>query len=238
MLEGHRYRLDFNTPPGKLIQRNVPRGRVLHAMWSECPREPWRGMSPLEVATGLGKLVARTEKKLGEDVNTPVAHLIAIPVDGGATNLDQLRSDIGNAQGGGVLVQSTYSGFAEDKAAGTRGDWTGRRLGPMVPTELRVLYSDVLAAVAQACGIPNSLVASDNVDGTEVREAYRRFVLTSVQPVADLIAADVSDALDTEVRLTFHGLWAHDLVGRANALDKLVSAGVDLADARRLVGLE
>ena len=71
-----------------------------------------------------------------------------------------------------------------------------------------------------------------------MREDYRRWVLTTVQPVADMIAREFSEKLGRPVALDLRPLWAHDLVGRSTALKSLVEAGVGLADAQRMVGLE
>ena len=76
-----------------------------------------------------------------------------------------------------------------------------------------------------------------HADGTAQREAYRRFVMASVEPVADLIAEAASEALDTSVSFDFSGVWAHDLAGRATALAKLTAAGIPIDEARRLAGL-
>ena len=136
VLEGWRYRLDFNVPPGKLVQRTVPRGRVCHFIWSEDPREPWRGVSPLGGATKLRTILARVEERLSDDLNTPVAHLVPIPSDGGDSKLDSLRADIGNAKGGAVLAEATSAGWDEGRAsAGTRNDWRAERLGAERPRD-------------------------------------------------------------------------------------------------------
>ena len=90
-------------------------------------------------------------------------------------------------------------------------------------------------AVGNACGIPSGLL-DPSADGTAQREAYRRFIMASVQPVADMIAEVAGEALDTEITVQFAALHAHDITGRSTALAKLVDAGLSLPDAQRLVG--
>lgn len=238
VLEGWRYRLDFQVPPGKLVQRTVPRGRVAHFMWSCSPRDPWRGLSPLTVASKLGTLAARVEDKLAQDLNAPVAHLVPVPADGGDSALDLLRTDIGNAEGGAVLAEATSTGWDEDRnQSGTRHDWKAERLGPMIPDSLLAAWKEVTAVVSQACGIPSSLTAASDSDGTQLREDYRRFVMQSVEPTADMIAETASEALEVDVAFDFAALHAHDIQGRAAALAKLTAAGIPADEARRLVGL-
>ena len=238
MLRDWRYELHVPRPDGTMQKRNVAREAVLHLMWAYDPGRPWEGISPLTSASLLGKLAAGAESKLVEDLATPTASLVAIPVDGGAAALDSLRSDIGDAKGKALLVQGTAAGWEEGRnQAGTNKDWKPSRLGPEIPEQLRALYSDVLASVAQCCGIPASLVQFENVDGTEVREAFRRWIMASVQPVADLIAEAASEAFEADVVFDFRGLWAHDLQGRASAFQKLTAGGMSTAEAREIVGL-
>ncbi len=237
VLEGWRYRLDFATPPGNITQRTVPRGRVAHFMWAENPREPWRGVAPLAAASKLGTLIARAEDKLAQDLKAPTAHLLPTPKDGGDSNLDSLRNDIGNAEGAAVLVEATSTGWDDDRhQAGTRRDWKSERLGPEVPESLISVYRDVADAVLAACGIPADLVRHD-ADGTAQRESWRRWIMGTVQPMADLIADTASAALEVEVRFDFAGLHAHDITARATALGKLTDAGLPMEEAQRLVGL-
>ena len=195
VLAGYHYKLEQSEPPGDTKSRTVPRERVAHFMWTESPREPWRGLPP--IAGKLGTLAARVESKLAQDLATPVAMLVPIPKDGGSPQLEALRSDIAKAEGAAVLVEATSTGWDETRGqAGTRQDWKPSRLGPEVPQGLRETWGDVLAAVAHACGIPAALLDAD-ADGTSQRESYRRFVMASVQPVADMVADVASGRLWT-----------------------------------------
>ena len=236
VLEDFRYRLDIPMPKGKTLQRTVPRDAVLHFTWSVDPREPWAGVSPLESATSLRKIAARIEDRMGQDLATPVAHLVPIPTDGGDTNLDSLRGDIGKAKGNAVLVEATSQGWEDKGERGTRHDWKAERLGPEVPTELRHAWRDILDAVGTACGIPAALTHQD-ADGTAQREAYRRFVMSAVEPIADMIAETASEGLEAGISLHFDSLWAHDLAGRAAAYQKLRAGDMPDADARRIAGI-
>ena len=237
VLAGWRYRLEQPEPPGDTKAKVVPRERVAHFMWTESAREPWRGVAPLAAASKLGTLAARVEDKLAQDLATPVAMLVPVPKDGGDPRLDSLRGDIAAAEGAAVLVEATSTGWDETRGqAGTRQDWKGQRLGPEIPDGLRATWAAVLVAVSAACGIPAGLSDPD-ADGTAQREAYRRFVMASVQPVADMVAEVAGEALDTSVTIGFAALHAQDITGRSNAMAKLVSAGMSLADAQKLVGL-
>lgn len=241
VLEGWRYKLDLYFPPGRMLQRTVPREGVAHFKWAESAREPWRGLSPLADASTLSKLIGRAEGKLAEDLNTPTACLLPVPEDGGDGGdndpLASLKADIGKGEGAVVTVQSTRTWAEDEGRAAPRHDWKGERLGPMVPATLIEAYREITASVAGACGIPPGLVMGLKVDGTLAREQYRRFVMASAEPVASMIAADASEALDADVSFDFSGLWAHDLVGRASTFQKLVAGGMDLERAVAVSGL-
>ena len=236
VLAGWEYRVEVIAPPGGSISSIVPSDGVLHPMWAVDPREAWRGISPMGAASLGGKLAAQVESKLIEEASTPTAHILPVPADGGATNLTQLRTDIGGAKGKAVLAESTHAGWNDGKPSGTREDWKAQRLGPEIPDGLRALYGDILDRVLGACGIPAALAAAD-ADGTAQREAYRRFVMSAVEPVAEVIAEEASAKLDAEVGFDFAQLHAHDIQGRASAYERLRRAEMPDADARRLTGL-
>ena len=94
VLKGWRYKLETTEPPGDTTSKVVPREAVAHFLWSEHPREPWRGVSPLAAASKLGTLAARVEGKIAEDLAAPTCYILPIPADGGDPKLDALRGDI------------------------------------------------------------------------------------------------------------------------------------------------
>ena len=69
-----------------------------------------------------------------------------------------------------------------------------RRFGIDSPEAVGKLRESAAPAVLNACGVPVSLAT--DADGTSKRESYRRFVIASVEPVAGMIAYEVSCKLD------------------------------------------
>ena len=59
----------------------------------------------------------------------------------------------------------------------------------------------------------------------------------AVAPQAAGLARELSEKLETPVTFDFGDLWAHDLVGRSQAIKNLVNAGVEIEQARQLAGL-
>ena len=106
-----------------------------------------------------------------------------------------------------------------------------------VPETLIEAYREISMCVWAACGIPPGIAGGLKSDGTLAREAYRRFVLSAVEPVASMLAEVASEGLEADVRFDFRGLWAHDLQGRASAFQRLVAGGMDLERAVAASGL-
>ena len=87
-----------------------------------------------------------------------------------------------------------------------------------------------------ACGVPPMLAAAKAGDSGQ-REAWRRFLHGTVQPVSGLVAVELTGKLEQEIKLSFDGLFASDLSGRARAFGSMVKSGMDLDRAAALAGL-
>ncbi len=173
-----------------------------------------------------------------------MGHVIPLPADAGgeSDNPDDaadpfagLKAQIRDLRGRTGLVETTSSGFAEGRAAAPAQDWKPRRIGADPPEVLATLRDAVESTVLGCCGVPPDLARP----GGRTRESYRQWAASSVEPLARLVAAELSRALDVEVRLRFDRLEAADVAGRARAYRSLVGTGGEPmpdADAGRLVG--
>ena len=236
VMEGWRYRAEVPQPPGKSASRTYPRDQVAHFTWNVDPRQPWAGISPMASAAYGAKLASNVEDKLGEETGAPSALILPFPMDGGDAALDLLRGDIKAAKGGAIVLEGTASG-QDDATKGTRNDWRAERLGPMIPEQF------ARASRRRHRGRHGELRHPGSPGrrrlGTVLRcgKINRRWVMSAVQPVADLIAEEASAKLDSEVVFSFATLHAHDIAGRAGAVAKLTTAGIPVDEARRLAGL-
>lgn len=232
------YRLDLFGPSGN-VTRFVPAAAVVHARYAVDPARPWLGLSPLTWARSTGTLAANLEQRLGEEAGGSVAHVVPVPQDGGDNSDDDplkgLKADIAAAKGRTVLTETTAAGWGEGRMAAPQADWQPRRIGANPPEVLPTLRRDVFEAVLSACGVPVSLVT--DADGTSQREAYRRWYATAVKALGDLVAAELSTKLETEIRFDFTHLYAHDLAGRAQAFQKLTGGGMPVDRALAISGL-
>jgi len=163
-----------------------------------------------------GDARANLERVLGQEAGGAVAHVLPVPADGGDGGEDDplrdLKADIAKAKGSTVLTETTSAGWGEGPGAAPKVDWMPRRIGANPPQALGELREDAWSAVLAACGIPPSLFR-DLADGTAQREAFRRFLTTAVQPLAELVAEELAHKLEAPVSFCFEGLYAHDLAG-------------------------
>ena len=115
-----------------------------------------------------------------------------------------------------------------------------QRIGADPPESLINLRSAAALAVLGACGCPAELFTGA-ADGTSRREAWRVFLHGTLQGAADVVAAELTERLETPIRLTFDRLFASDIQGRARAFLSMIGAGgkgLDTERAGRLTGLD
>ena len=238
--ERWRYFVSVPAPDGQ--QASVIRAPgIVHCQYSYSSLTPWRGIPPLAWAQQTGKLAGNLEARLSEEAGGPVGHFLPVPQDGGDGGEDDplasLKGDVRGAKGRVLFVESTAAGWGEGKIAAPMRDYQPSRFGANPPAALAGLRTDAGLAVLAACGVPVSLAT--DADGTSQREAWRRFVMGTVEPI---LAGPVRDELARKLELPdlafdLRGLWAHDLQGRAVAFQKLVAGGMPLDEAARLSGV-
>lgn len=234
-------RCDLFGPSGN-ITRFVPHSSVTHCRWSVESSRPWWGIGPLAWARSTGALAANLELRLSQEAGAPVGSFVSIPADGGdggdGDPQGSLKKDIAKARGRQVLVETTSSGWDQGRVAAPQRDWTPVRFGAAPPVVLDALRSNAAMAVLDACGVPGSLALA-NADGTSQREAWRRFVMGSVEPVLQgIVRHELAEKLDVpSLSFDLSGTWAHDLAGRASAFKAMTVAGMDKALAAVLAGL-
>ena len=223
------YRADFATPE-RTYTRALTADRVLHPRIGASSGRPWQGQSPIPSATA--KLAAVLETKLTEEVSGPVGSVLPLPIEG---SLSALQADINKLAGKTVIVESSSGGYG-DKEAAPKSDWQARRIGANPPQTMIGLRRDVEASILAACGCPGSLI--ERSDGTLSREEMRRFLHSTISPVARIVAGELAVKLDVPgLSFDFAALFASDLSGRARAFQSLVGGGMDITKAAALAGL-
>ena len=217
---------------------NLPASAVVFLRWGGTPGQPYVGTGPLSWAHTTARLQSEAERSLANEVQGPLAQLLAIPSDGGDDSdsdpLKLLKADIAGARGKALLVETSAAGWGEGRTAAPQRDWQAARLGPMPPESMATIRKDTFEAVLAACGTPPSLFIDS--DGTSQREAVRRWHLNLVLPLARLIEHELTAKLETPIELKFDS-YALNMVSRATVVAKLAQAGVPMATALDAVGM-
>ena len=237
--ESWRYTLTLGGP-SHTRTLTAPADTVAHVIWNSASITPWRGRSPLAVASASSELAARINQSLSDESNIPVSRSIPMPY--GTTPEDGNRwvgwfiEAAASHRRGMIFPESTRPARGQGVIAAPTTDWKGNRIGSDIPESSVKLHALCLQEVGAACGIPPVLMPGANAAGPAMREGHRQLLTGTVQPLSGLIASELSRVLESEVVITFDELAAADLIGRARALGTLVKAKIPLADARELVG--
>ena len=219
----------------------LPYASVIFVKWGSDPGTPYIGTSPSSYAATTNRMLTATQKTLADESGGPLANLLVSPQDGGDGDDDtdplaDLKRDIRNAAGAGLMVETTNAGWGEGKASAPQGDWTPKRYGPMPPAPLIELSAQAHGMMLAASGLPPDLASVSTAQGQ--REAFRRYLTMTVLPLSAMLVRELQDKLEVDVTLDFDGLYAHDLIGRAAALKSMIVAGVPLKKALEESGLE
>ena len=234
-------RVDIAAPSGTYTT-TVPHAAILHSRYAIDSQLPWRGVPPLGWARSTGALAGRLEAGLADEAGAPAAQLVPVPQDGGDGGDDdplaELKADIGKARGRALLIETTAAGYGQGPAGAPRRDWEQRRIGADWPDVLRATRKDVFENVAAACGVPGVLL-DPRAEGTSQREGLRRFAHLALEPLGEIVGAELRMKLDAPgLRLNFEAIRAGDLAGRARAVGILRKAGWSKKRAAMIAGLE
>ena len=222
--------------PGSSHTRLLGRDRLVYVRWGTSPGTRHRGQGPTSWAALTARLQGEAERSLGDEAAGPLAQLLPVPQDPGDDDdpLAQIRADIAAARGKAVLVETTAAGWGEGRASAPQADWRPQRLGPTPPEALVAVADASFSRMVAACGASVSLFT--DADGTAQREAWRRWHLGTVQPLAKLLAHELTMRLETDVKLRLDK-YPTDLAGRAGAFKALVTGGMAVTEAAAVSGL-
>ena len=230
-----RYQVTQSGPTSTTTRR-LTADEVLHVRLSCDPSEPWRGRSPMSRCPETAALASALETRLAEEAGGPVGSFLSVPEGSNpdGDTLADLRSGVASAKGYPVLHETVVKGSG-DPGGAPHGDLRPTRFGAAWPAAVADLRDPIGQSIMLACGIPTALVS--NSDGTAAREGLRRFLTTTIRPVARIIETELRAKLDPTAELTFSELAAADITGKARAVGSLVKAGISIEDARAVAGL-
>lgn len=223
--------------PSGTETRTVPWAGVVDVKYQADRVRPWWGLSPLAAASEAGRLSAAVTKALADEAGGPVGSLIETPKDGEDPTVAGIKAALPGLRGRAALVES--GDF--DVPGGGRGmkTWSVTRLGADPSAGAVTLAHQAFVEVLSATGTP-AVLFSERGDGTASREGLRRYMHTTLQPLAKLIAAELTAKLDTAVELDLTAIHAADVMGKARAWRSLVGAEAQMTPeaAAAIVGFE
>ena len=234
-----RYKVQIDSPSGRGKDMVFGHERTLHARYSYDPGSPWIGVGPLQRSLNNGQLAANIERSLMYEAGGSVGYLLPIPADGNDASVTELKSDIKNAKGGTYVVETTAGGWGEGRAAAPRNDYVPQRIGMNPPASVPQIYAAVQSSVLAVCGVPVELVQLS--DGTGQREAWRRCLHGTIEPLSRIIEHDLRRVYGrNDVRITFDELFASDIQGRGRAFQSLTTGdnGLSANEAKIAVGIK
>ena len=224
--------------PDGVQSRFVPYSSVIHVTWAISAQRPYEGLSPVQRSILTAKMLAETERSLGDEAAGPITNILPVPegkAEGATDRLALLREGLKEARGRASVVETTAGAWGDGSSVAPRRDWMASRLGPMPEQSMVALRNEAFAHVAAACGVPPSLLSNIS-DGTAQRESLRRLHLTTIYPIAKQLENECRSKLDVDISLDFD-LYSVDLVGRVNSLKGLIEAGVGIDEAMTLTGI-
>ena len=234
--------------PSNSLTSLLPYADVVYLQWGTTPALPYVGVGPTTWAAATNKMLSEVERSLGDEASGPVAQLLAVATDpgelldpddpDGETLFEALQKDIATARGDAVLLETQAAGLGDGRSAAPQKDWVANPLhpapAPTMPEISRLAFAQMLAA----CGAVPGMHLGD-ADGTNRRESAREWFMLCVRPYADLLQWELSEKLETEIKIVFPELsYFRDVVGRSQAYRNFKGNGMADADAMSEIGME
>ena len=227
-----------NLPgPSTTRTRRVPSDGLIHVRYETDPDRPWKGVGPIQSASLAGRLSAETQAALADGESGPRGNVLPLPIPGDDPSIELLRSDLKNLSGQLATVQSVQSLHAGAAGNAPKNDWQISRIGANPPAAEVELLTRSGVEVVNACGCSGLF---DATAAAASREAFRRFLHTTCQPLGRIVSHELSVKLDADIALSFDSITSADIMSRSRAWRSMVGTEAAMTPevAARLAGLE
>ena len=219
--------------PNSTTTRLLTRDQVVFIQWGAGPDLRHVGRPPTSWASLTARTTGETERSLGDEGASPVAQIIPLPEGSGDVTSEDgsdpwshIRTAISGAKGGVLMPETTRGGHGDGDINAPRRDWESRPVHGQ-PTEPMVLAAkESFNRMLAAAGVPPQMLDASS-PSTGMREAARQFYVLTLRPITVLLQHELSERLETEIKLRHDEAAYMDVAGRAGAVKKLVDAGVD-----------
>lgn len=226
-----RYHLHIARPAETETVRAIE-GEVLKLCINSDAVQPWRGRSPFMLMGGSPRLMADIEGAIANAMDWTGRGLLPFP---DTVPEEQQSAALRGLKAGGTLAAiKSKADFATNVGQSRGQEFRRVDLTPdLRQADLNPAVDGLHSRVLAAAGIPPALVTASGNAGA-MREAYRLFVLQTVEPMARQLMPEFAKVGVTG--LSSASMMASDTAGRARSVGALVKAGVPLDKAMRLVG--
>ena len=234
------YRIEL-TGPTSTIRHAVPATGVVHLTWSTRRSAPWLGCGPLTNCGLDSRILGGLSRRLGDRAVQPTGGFLPVPVHDVDPVTNQSKNDaLGNdiaAASGRLLIVNTTSGGDGDRASAPARDYNPTDFGLDIPANVTDLKDSIELKIFAATGIPpglGSMVSSSQA----VSSLFRQWIHGPVSGLAARVTEELERKLEAApITFSFDGLGHRPLVERATAIKRMVEAGVDVGEARRVCNL-
>ncbi|MCO6385911.1 phage portal protein [Aliihoeflea sp. 40Bstr573] len=197
---------------------------VLHFRIGVDPSTPWAGSAPLRRARLSAELLEEVETAL-RDVfrEAPLGSQIVPVPEGTADDMAAMRAGFRGRRGATLVIE----GVAQSVGAGMHPQ-LGKSPDQLSPDLQRTLADKLLtSAKGEVYGVFGVLPGLVNpaTTGPLVREAQRHLAQLVLQPIANIMAEEVTDKIGSEVAIdVVRPMQAFDHGGKARAVSTMLQA--------------
>ena len=231
------YSVEMPAPSGSYSVK-LPYEGVVHLRYAYSPEQAWRGLSPLDFASEAARMDANINKSPADEAAMPTGGILPLAEPGDDDDGDdktEIEFALGKLRGKIMTTESQSQAAPGGYLEQPRGDWLVQRVGADYKLPLVQHRRDADELILGICGIPIEFLKG--ADGSALREAYRRMLFGTIQPLGAIVASELSEKLDADVSFRWDELRAADRAAGARAYKSLREAGMPEADALRLSGL-
>ena len=222
------YKITLISPGGSTRVISAGSSSVL-AFISRPGANMWRGVSPVARAGLSGQAAAYLERGF-ETLAKQLPITVFAPDETLSLEQSEEVSDalIDSAKKGLPAVIGVEGGKMSIVSTAQQGSGTSG-------ADLRQSLAGDLSALL---GVPHNLLVAGRSGGNAVRESLRIFHRMTLRPLATVIQDEVKRKTDMNIAITFSNASVVDHQAQARALKSYTDAGLTMAQAAHILGLE
>ena len=230
----YRYRVDIEHPDGS-ASRTVSESEILHLRIGSDSARPWLGRSMF-----ADVLLKYIDKGLIDLARLPSQRIVNYPRSTG-TGIDDRAATEADRQAdawGGNLRKSGLLNLVDNSTSRGQAQSIPHVDLTFSPDPQAVeLRRDLIKECFQAVGYPPVLLSMDS-PGQTVRQEYTRWIVGTLQPIADILSGHIAEALAVNVSWKLDAARIPLPLDQATVFRNLAREGIETERALRIAGLK